>query len=123
MQPSGGTSPPDPPLHVQSRPGGGSNIPRLLLVKPDRTCHELLDGFCGHGETFWAEVIAEEIEASLGPANEDLVGVLQQAERAEHLVDRLDRFPQPSARRRELQDVVHESVVEQAGPRHPLTPR
>jgi hypothetical protein len=39
-------------------------------------CHELLNLLCGHGETFRAEVIAEEIEASLGFANEGLVGVL-----------------------------------------------
>ena len=39
----------DPPLRVQSRPGGGASLPRLLLVKPDCTFDELLDGLCGHG--------------------------------------------------------------------------
>ena len=54
----------------------GASLPRLMLVKPDGACHELLDGLCGHGETFRAEVIAEEIEASLDPANEGLVRVV-----------------------------------------------
>ncbi len=41
--------PPDPPFHVQSKPGGGFGLPRLLLVKPDRTSNEILDGILAHG--------------------------------------------------------------------------
>jgi len=32
----------DPPPHVQSKPGGGFGLPRLMLVKPDRTGDEIL---------------------------------------------------------------------------------
>jgi len=39
--------PTKPTPHVQPKPGGGQSLPRLLLVKPDRTCNELLDGLCG----------------------------------------------------------------------------
>jgi len=38
------TRPPDPTSHVQSKPGGGGSLPRLLLVKPDGTGDEPLDG-------------------------------------------------------------------------------
>ena len=41
--------PPDPPPHVQSKPGGGTRLPRLLLVKPDRPGERSLDGLLGHG--------------------------------------------------------------------------
>ena len=37
-----------------------------LLVKADSARDELIDSLCGQGETFRAEAIAEEIEASLG---------------------------------------------------------
>ncbi len=59
---------PDLTPHVQPKPGGGAKLPRLLLVKPDGTCHEILDGILGHGKALRAEVITqeiEEIEASL----------------------------------------------------------
>ncbi len=39
--------PPDPTPHVQPKPGGGQ-FPRLLLVKPDRTGDEILDGLLSH---------------------------------------------------------------------------
>ncbi len=33
----------------QPKPGGGTRLPRLLLVKPDRTGDEILDGLLSHG--------------------------------------------------------------------------
>ena len=42
-------NPPDPTSHVQSKPGGGARLPRLLLVKPDRTGDEILDGLLSDG--------------------------------------------------------------------------
>ena len=42
-------SPPDPTSHVHSKPGGGESLPRLLLVKPEGTFDELLDGLPGDG--------------------------------------------------------------------------
>ena len=41
--------PPDPSPHVQPKPGGAARLPWLLLVKPDRTGNEILDGILGHG--------------------------------------------------------------------------
>ncbi len=41
--------PPDPAAHVQPKPGGGIGLPRLLLVKPDRTGDGILDGILVHG--------------------------------------------------------------------------
>ncbi len=60
---------------ASQREFAGQSFPRLLLIKPDGTCHELLDGLCGQGETFRAEMIAEEIETSLDPPDEGFVGV------------------------------------------------
>jgi len=37
-------SPSDPTPHVLPKPGGGQRLPRLLLVEPDRTFDEVLDG-------------------------------------------------------------------------------
>ncbi len=68
--------PPDPPPHVQPKPGGGASLPRLLLIKPDGTFDEFLNGLKSHAEAFWAEMIAEGIEASLDPADKGLVGML-----------------------------------------------
>ncbi len=55
--------PPDPAPHVQSKPGGGASLPRLLLIKPDGTGDEFLYG-------------AQEIEAFFDPPDEDLVRVV-----------------------------------------------
>ena len=41
--------PPDPTPHVQPNPGGGIGFLRLLLVKPDGTFDELLEGFLCDG--------------------------------------------------------------------------
>ena len=65
--------PPDPPSHVQSKPGGGASLSQLLLIRSDGTFDEFLDGLKSHAEAFWAEMVAEEIEASLDPADEGLV--------------------------------------------------
>ena len=71
-----GASPPDPAPHVQPKPDGGIGLPRLVLIKPDGTGGELLDGLCGQGKTFRAEPIAEEIEAALDAPDEGLVRVV-----------------------------------------------
>ncbi len=41
--------PPDPAPHVQSKPGGGASLTRLLLIKPDGTSDEILNGLLSHG--------------------------------------------------------------------------
>ena len=41
---------------VQPKPGGGQSLPRLLLVKPDRTGDELLDGLVCNRQLAWPEV-------------------------------------------------------------------
>jgi hypothetical protein len=46
---------------------------RLLLVKPERRDNELLSGFSGQDEILRAEVVAQEVEASLDPADKGLV--------------------------------------------------
>ncbi len=56
-RPESRVGPPDPTPHVRPKPEGAAKLPRLLLVKPDRTGDEFLDGLCGHGETFRAVVI------------------------------------------------------------------
>ena len=38
--------PPDPSLHVLSKPGGGKRLPRLLLIKPVCTCKTPPNGLC-----------------------------------------------------------------------------
>ncbi len=58
-----------PTPHVQPKPGDGQSLPRLLLVKPDRTCNEILDGFLAPEKPVRAEMMAEEIETPLDPAN------------------------------------------------------
>jgi len=39
--------PSDPTLHVISKPGGGINLPRLLLVKMVHTSKKIIDGLLG----------------------------------------------------------------------------
>ena len=65
-----------------------------MLVKPEGTGNEILDRLCGHAQAVRAEVIAEEIKSPLDPADKGLLRVLFQVERAEHLIHRLDRFPE-----------------------------
>ena len=62
-----------PPLDVLSEPGGTTRVPRLLLIKPDRTLNEIIQGLSGDGKPFRAEVIAQKIESSLGPAYKGLM--------------------------------------------------
>ena len=71
--------PPDPSPHVQPKPGGAARLPRLLLVKPDRTGDRILDGILGHGQPLRAEVITQEIETPLDPADAGLVRALRTA--------------------------------------------
>ena len=63
-------NPPELALHVHFEPGGGASLPRLLLIKPDRTRHEPLDGLCGHAKPLRAEMVAQEVEALLDAADE-----------------------------------------------------
>ncbi len=59
--------------HIHTKPGGGKCLPRLLLVKPDGTFDESLDGLFGDRQARRVELVAQEIEASLDPADEGLV--------------------------------------------------
>jgi hypothetical protein len=74
--------------------------------------------FFGHGQSGWAEMIAEEIEATFDFADEDFVDVLFQTGRRQCLVDRLHRTAQMPAGRGEDENVVHEADIEQARPLH-----
>ncbi len=47
-----------PPLCVLPKPGGITRFPRLLLIKPDRTFNEIIQGLFGDGKPFRAEMIA-----------------------------------------------------------------
>ena len=67
--------PPDPVLHVQPKPGGGESRPRLLLVKPDCPFNIPFDGLLGHEKSLRAEMVAQEVEATLDPPDEGLVRV------------------------------------------------
>jgi hypothetical protein len=64
--------PPGPPPHIHPKPGGGTQLLRLLLVKPKRTFDEEPDGPCGHDEALPADVIVQDVEASLEAAEEGL---------------------------------------------------
>ncbi len=77
VRPAGdpGPYPPDPPPNVQPKPGGSASLPRLLLVKPDRTGDEILDGLLCERKLSGAEAVAEEVEAPLDAADEGLVRV------------------------------------------------
>ncbi len=62
-----------PALCVLPEPGGTRRFPRPLLIKPDRTFNEIIQGLLGDGKPFRAEVIAQEIESSLGFAYQGLM--------------------------------------------------
>ena len=49
---------------------------RLLLVKPVGTFDEPFDGLLGHVKSLRAEVVAQEIETPLDPADTGLVRVV-----------------------------------------------
>ena len=68
--------PSGPTANVLSKPSGGIGLPRLLLVKPERTFDELRDVPRGHGEAHLDYVVAQEAGAPLDPADEGLVRVL-----------------------------------------------
>ncbi len=70
------TCPYQPPPDVHPQPGGAARLLPVLLVKPDGTGDEPFDGLLSNRSPGRAEMIAEEIEASLGPANEGLVRVV-----------------------------------------------
>ena len=62
-----------PALYVLPKPGGTTRLPRPLLIKPDCTLNEIIQGLFGDGKPFRAEVIAQEIKSSLGPAYQRLM--------------------------------------------------
>ena len=70
------TCPYQPPPDVHPQPGGAARLLPVLLVKPGRTLDELFDGCLGDRQPGSAEMTPEEIEPSLDPADEGLVGVL-----------------------------------------------
>jgi hypothetical protein len=64
---------PHPPeFHVLSKPPSLLGR-RLLLIKPDRTFNEIMQGLLGDGKPFGAEVIAQKIESSFGPTYQGLM--------------------------------------------------
>jgi hypothetical protein len=77
-----------------------------LLVKPGCTFDEFLDRGLGQPQPLAAEAIAQEVEAMLDPANEGLVGVLLQPQRAEDFVDQPYGAAQFPAGRREDENVT-----------------
>ena len=62
-----------PPLPVLPKPGGTTRFPRLLLIKPDRTFNEIIQGLLGDGKPFRAEVIAQKIKSTFGSAYQGLM--------------------------------------------------
>ncbi len=54
---------PDPTPHAGPNGRGAARLPRLPLVKPDRTGDEPLDGPCSHGKPLRTEAITQEVEA------------------------------------------------------------
>ena len=55
--------PPHPRLCVLPKPGGATGFPRPLLIKPDRTFNEIIQGLLSDGKPFRAEVTAQESNA------------------------------------------------------------
>jgi len=72
------TGPPDPLFHVQPKPMGTVRLPRLLLIKPDCTCYEILNGLSSNRNSVGDEVITQKIKSPLYPSNNCLVRVLFQ---------------------------------------------
>ena len=66
-------SPSYPALYVLPKPGGTTRLPRSLLIKPDCTFNEIIQGLLGDGKPFRAEMIAQKIKSSLGPAYQGLM--------------------------------------------------
>ena len=61
------------PLYVLPKPGGTIRFPRPLLIKPGRTFNEIIQGLMGDAKPFRAEMIAQKIKSSLGPAYQELM--------------------------------------------------
>ena len=47
------------------KPGGTTRFPRPLLIKPDRTFNEIIQGLMGDTKPYRAEVIAQKIKPSI----------------------------------------------------------
>ena len=62
-----------PPLYVLPKLIGTTRFPRPLLIKPDRTFNEIIQGFFGDGKPFKVEVIAQKIKSTFGSANQGLM--------------------------------------------------
>ncbi len=61
-----------PSFHILSKPPGLLGR-RLLLIKPDRTFNEIIQGLFRDGKAFRAEVIAQKIKSSAGPGDQGLM--------------------------------------------------
>jgi hypothetical protein len=79
--PSSRADPPDPSLHVDTKPGAAT-CSRLLLIKPAYPCDEMFQGLGGHRQAAGAKMIAEEVKAFGDPPDKGFVGVLGQAQEA-----------------------------------------
>ena len=62
-----------PALCILPKPGGATRFPRPLLIKPDRTFNEIIQGLSGDGKPFRVEAIAQKIKSFLGPAYQGLM--------------------------------------------------
>ena len=74
-----GLRPPQPPLDVLSKPG------RLLPVKPDCTCCEVLQRRPCHGQLGPAEVIAKEMRTLFDPTDEGFLEMFLQTQATQDL--------------------------------------
>jgi len=74
-----GLHPSDPPLPILPtalrtlRAGWNHKVPPALAHKAGLHVNEIIQGLLGDGKTFRAEVIAQKIESSLGPAHQGLM--------------------------------------------------
>ncbi len=108
-----------PALCVLPEPGGATRSPpRPLLIKPDRTLNEIIQGLLGDGKAFRAEMIAQKIKSSLGPAHQCLIRVLFQLQFIECLVEHPDGFLEFPPGGSQYQNVVHVPKILDIQPFH-----
>jgi len=65
-------------LHVRAKPGGGSRPSWLLLIKLAHTGDEIGACLFRNGQSIWAEVRAQKVEAFDDAPDKRLVWVLRQ---------------------------------------------
>ncbi len=75
-----------PSLCVQSKPGGGETLPRLLLIKPDCSWKKILHGLLCYPQPFRAEMISQKIKSSFCPSYNSLIRVFFQLQLIKCLV-------------------------------------